>query len=209
MNIKHTSTITVVWSVLIKKLKHVKCSLLFVLCSALLSKVSECFPFVHRWGKGVFSMSLPLLLWNNTVLVARHLHPLKTTLCHLFKTWALNRKFDFYRSNYGGSTSPLAVLPCRNHANRALHLTLPCSNRSVNDCSYLRENHTLKKKNRKSQRYSVYSFLKNPFSIGCVFENTQYLNQIVSLNTFFPPFEINVFYILHPCMPISMMEEYQ
>lgn len=133
-----------------------------------------CFPFVHCWGECVFSLGLPWLSWYNTVLVARHLHPLKIILCHLLKIWALNRKFDFYRSNYVGFASPLAVLPCRNHANRALNLTLPHSNRGVNDYSYLKEN----------QRYSVYSFLNNLFSISCVFENTQYLNQIVSLDTF-------------------------
>ncbi len=62
----------------------------FVLCSAtILGKVSTnwrlCFPFAHCWGKHVYSTGLPLLSWNNTVLVARHRHPLKTTLCHIFR----------------------------------------------------------------------------------------------------------------------------
>lgn len=167
MDIQHTPiTITDIWSVL-KRLKHTWSAVCcFAPCSGtLVTKLRTnwrlCFPFVHcslekvSFNKGVFSMGLPLLWWNNTVLVASHLHPLKTTLCHLFKTWALNRKFDFYRSNYGGFTSPLAVLPCRNHANRALHLTLPCSNRGVNDYSYLKENHSLKKKKKKNLIVSI------------------------------------------------------
>lgn len=143
------------------------------------------FPFVCCWGTCVFSTGLSLPSWNNTVLVVRHLHPLKT-----------NRKFDFYRSNYGGFASPPFVLLCRKHANRALRLTLPCSNRDVNDYSYLRENDSLK--SRKSQRYSVYTCLNNLFSISCVFENTQYLNQIVSLNTFSHPLRSMYFTFLIP-----------
>lgn len=151
-------------------------------------------------------IGLPLLLWNNTVLVARYLHPLKATLCHLFKTWAKNRKFDFYRSNYGGFASPLVVPLCTNHANRVLRLALTLFKQRCHGF-FLSKRESLPQKPK--LRYLVHRFLNNLFNTSCVFENTQYLNQIVSLNTFFPPFEINVFYIPHPCLPISMMEEYQ
>ena len=41
--------------------------------------------------------------------------------CHVVRTSAPNRKFDFYRSNYCVCGSPLPCLPCNMPANRAVH----------------------------------------------------------------------------------------
>lgn len=81
---------------------------------------------------------------------------------------------------------PYLFLLCRaaHHTHIALHLTLAFSNRNVSDYSYLKEN-TSKREN--SYTYLSYSSLNNLFRISCVFENTQYLNQTVSLNTFSHP----------------------
>lgn len=106
-------------------------------------------------------------------------------LCHRFKTWALNRKFDFYWSNYSSSASPLAFVPCSKPSRQS---STSYSALLKQRCQWLSfsEGDSLPQK-EKSKRYSLHGLLNNPLSITCVFENTQYLNQIVSFNTFSHP----------------------
>lgn len=82
----------------------------------------------------------------------------------------------------------------------------PCSNRDVSDFSYLKESNSLKKK---SHIYSLHHFLNNLFNISlCLWKHSISKSNCVT-QYIFTPFEIKVFYILRPRLPISVMEEYQ
>lgn len=154
-------------------------------------------------------MGLALLLWNKTVLLARHLHPWKTTLFIIF-SWDLSTKQEIWllqiQLRWLCLTSYCSTVqkPCKQSFTS--HSAL-----FKQGCQWLflseRESLPQKTENLKDIWYTVFSITSSASVVSL--KNTQYLNQIVSLNTFFPPFEINVFYILHPCLPISMMEEYQ
>lgn len=154
----------------IRKLKHLPIVVCFSLCGGTILSTNGRFYFLLR-KMCIFFRSAIAFIKEHSPLGQTSPSFKNNPLCHRFKTWALNRKFDFYWSNYSSSASPLAFVPC----------SKPCRQSSTSYSALLKqrcqwlsfsEGDSLPQK-EESKRYSLHGLLNNPFSITCVFENTQ------------------------------------